>query len=715
MGSRIIVKNLPKKISDEKFRTYFSKVGEITDAKLKFTKDGKFRQFGFVGFKSDDQAKQAIDYFNNTYIDASKLVVELCQPLNEASKSRPWSKYSKDNKKPELKKEATKKKPKKEDKMEKLLGPLGKDEEFIEFLEANKAIKSKESIWKNDINLDSKERQQVPPEPTQSPNRATAEQKKEADADQEPDFENGRLFVRNLCYDCKEEDLEKLFCAYGPLVEVNMPIDSFSKKPKGFAYITCMFPEKALQAFNELDGTVYQGRMLHIIAAKSKTEAEEIDEKNFKQKKKTELKKKAHNSHNWNSLFINQNSVANLMASRYQVDKSDIYDVHSSGKKSGSAAVKIAVGETQIVNDIRKFLLRNHVKLDAFSSNSERSKTIILIKNLPNETSETELKEFITKQKVDGGMKRFVMPEYGIACLIEFNERQEARDAFKKLAYRKFKSVPLYLEWAPVDAFEGDGDQLEQDEPEEKKEKEEKIEKEEESDAEYEENATLFVKNLNFDTDEDGLRKLFSKIGKCKATIARKLSQNRETLSMGYGFVKFKKSLDAKEAIKSLQGCELDGHCLEIKFSNRTGSIDSVKRKASTTTKQKSSKILVRNIPFEAKAKEIEELFKVFGELKYVRLPKKIDGAHRGFGFVDFVTQSDAERAFDALSHSTHFFGRRLVLEWAEPEQSQDVEILRQKEEQLSGSKNKRLKKSKILDDLGREEDDLRMDVGTEN
>ena len=33
----------------------------------------------------------------------------------------------------------------------------------------------------------------------------------------------------------------------------------------------------------------------------------------------------------------------------------------------------------------------------------------------------------------------------------------------------------------------------------------------------------------------------------------------------------------------------------------------------------------------------------MFGELKYVRLPKKVDGAHRGFGFVDFVTISDAE------------------------------------------------------------------------
>ncbi len=141
--------------------------------------------------------------------------------------------------------------------------------------------------------------------------------------------------------------------------------------------------------------------------------------------------------------------------------------------------------------------------------------------------------------------------------------------------------------------------------------------------------------------------------------------------------------------MKTLQDQKLDGHNLELKFSNRTftGSSAGAARKPALNqqNKTKSSKILVRNIPFEAKAKEIEELFQVFGALKYVRLPKKIDGAHRGFGFVDYVTVNEAERAFDALHHSAHLFGRRLVLEWAEPEQSQDVEILRQKEELLSG------------------------------
>ena len=62
-------------ISEEKFKQHFEKIGQLTEAKLKFTKDGKFRQFGFIGFRSEEEAKKAIEYFNNTYIDASKIQV----------------------------------------------------------------------------------------------------------------------------------------------------------------------------------------------------------------------------------------------------------------------------------------------------------------------------------------------------------------------------------------------------------------------------------------------------------------------------------------------------------------------------------------------------------------------------------------------------------------------------------------------------------------
>lgn len=68
-------------------------------------------------------------------------------------------------------------------------------------------------------------------------------------------------------------------------------------------------------------------------------------------------------------------------------------------------------------------------------------------------------------------------------------------------------------------------------------------------------------------------------------------------------------------------------------------------RKLPSDKKQKSSKILVRNVPFEATQKELRELFATFGELKTVRLPKKISGtgAHRGFAFIDFLTKQDAK------------------------------------------------------------------------
>lgn len=37
--------------------------------------------------------------------------------------------------------------------------------------------------------------------------------------------------------------------------------------------------------------------------------------------------------------------------------------------------------------------------------------------------------------------------------IVEFLEPSEAKTAFTKLAYTKFKHLPLYLEWAPSDTF----------------------------------------------------------------------------------------------------------------------------------------------------------------------------------------------------------------------------------------------------------------------
>ncbi|RKO90546.1 hypothetical protein BDK51DRAFT_27501, partial [Blyttiomyces helicus] len=123
---------------------------------------------------------------------------------------------------------------------------------------------------------------------------------------------------------------------------------------------------------------------------------------------------------------------------------------------------------------------------------------------------------------------------------------------------------------------------------------------------------------------------------------------------------------------------KLDGHELQLKFSTATSKTgaESRKRGSDDPVKVTGTKLIVRNIPFEATKKDIRQLFTSFGQVKSVRLPTKFDGSHRGFGFVDFLTKQEAKSAYEALG-STHLYGRHLVLEWAEEEDT--VEGLRKR------------------------------------
>lgn len=92
--SRLIIRNLPKNVKEEKIRAIFAAKGELTDVKLCHTKDGKFRRFGFIGYKTEDQAKAALHHFNSSFIDTSKITVDFAKNLGDESLPRAWSKYS---------------------------------------------------------------------------------------------------------------------------------------------------------------------------------------------------------------------------------------------------------------------------------------------------------------------------------------------------------------------------------------------------------------------------------------------------------------------------------------------------------------------------------------------------------------------------------------------------------------------------------------------
>ena len=106
-------------------------------------------------------------------------------------------------------------------------------------------------------------------------------------------------------------------------------LDKITRKVKGFAFVTYVMPENAVKAYSQLDGTTFQGRLLHLIPGKAKLSDEELAEKegiaiesgtsSFKKQKSAKDKAKAESTHNWNSLFLGSSAVADLMADRYGV------------------------------------------------------------------------------------------------------------------------------------------------------------------------------------------------------------------------------------------------------------------------------------------------------------------------------------------------------------------------------------------------------------
>ena len=85
-------------------------------------------------------------------------------------------------------------------------------------------------------------------------------------------------------------------------------------------------------------------------------------ETSFKSKRDAKKKSLSSQDHNWNTLFLGMNAVADVMAEKYNITKGGILD----GASSSSLAVRMALGETQVVTETRKFLVSQGVKLDVF-------------------------------------------------------------------------------------------------------------------------------------------------------------------------------------------------------------------------------------------------------------------------------------------------------------------------------------------------------------
>lgn len=148
----------------------------------------------------------------------------------------------------------------------------------------------------------------------------------------------------------------------------------------------------------------------------------------------------------------------------------------------------------------------------------------------------------------------------------------------------------------------------------------------------------LFVKNLAPQIDSKELYDTFSLLGNI---LSCKVATDENGKSKGYGFVHFETEEMAQEAIKQLNDIDIEGKKIYV------GPFVSRENRPNTAAW---TNCYFKNIPEDWDENKFIEFFKKAGEVTSLYLPKNEEtGKNRGFGFANFKTHEQAEKAVNEL------------------------------------------------------------------
>lgn len=81
-----------------------------------------------------------------------------------------------------------------------------------------------------------------------------------------------RLYVGNLAYSLKSQDLQEVFAQVGEVVHVKVVTDQETGRSKGFAFVEMASDDLGAQAIEQLNGKEVGGRALRVTEANPRPE-----------------------------------------------------------------------------------------------------------------------------------------------------------------------------------------------------------------------------------------------------------------------------------------------------------------------------------------------------------------------------------------------------------------------------------------------------------
>jgi RNA recognition motif-containing protein len=196
-NSRIIVKNLPKYLTESALKDHFSSLGRVTDCRIIF-KGNTNRGFAFLGFRDPQSASDAVKNFNKTFIGSQKIIVQFA------------------------------------------------------LMKGNKNLKSRKSknVKRGSDQKDKREVEGVRKAHTKQTDKEVDGETKRKDED----LLKNRFFVKNFPFSITEDELRELFEQFGELNECRI-IRNSEQQSRGFGFVGFNDELEAAKAYASLHNT----------------------------------------------------------------------------------------------------------------------------------------------------------------------------------------------------------------------------------------------------------------------------------------------------------------------------------------------------------------------------------------------------------------------------------------------------------------------------
>jgi len=81
------------------------------------------------------------------------------------------------------------------------------------------------------------------------------------------------IYLGNLNFQTKEEEIQELFQTYGEVTEVKIIKDRYTGRARGFAFVEMENEEAGAKAIEELNETEFQGRKILVNKARERRDS----------------------------------------------------------------------------------------------------------------------------------------------------------------------------------------------------------------------------------------------------------------------------------------------------------------------------------------------------------------------------------------------------------------------------------------------------------